>query len=100
MSEIVYVARDAAGAITQVSEEPGEGLEPVEMTDPEIRELLATSDLELVRVLEDVVELLLAQGVFRFTDLPEVAQQKLLKRRRARCMLGESGSLLVEDEIL
>jgi hypothetical protein len=52
--------------------------------------LLLDSDMKLIRVLEDLVELLLSQGVIRFTDLPEPAQQKLLERRNLRV---ESGSL-------
>ncbi len=46
--------------------------------------LLLDSDMKLIRVLEDLVELLLNQGVIRFTDLPEPAQQKLLERRSLR----------------
>lgn len=46
--------------------------------------VLLDSDMKLIRVLEDLVELLLNQGVIRFTDLPEPAQQKLLERRGLR----------------
>jgi len=42
------------------------------------------SDLAMARVLEDVVNLLVDQGTIRFTDLPEMAQKKLLLRREMR----------------
>jgi hypothetical protein len=58
---------------------------------------LVESDLRLVRVLEDVIDLLVEKGVFRFTDLPAPAQEKLLSRRSLRSslrglnLLGEEG---------
>jgi hypothetical protein len=55
--------------------------------------VLLDSDMKLIRVLEDLVELLLNQGVIRFTDLPEPAQQKLLERRGLRTEPDELGLL-------
>jgi hypothetical protein len=48
------------------------------------RERLSQSDLEMVRVIEDLVDLLIGKNVFNFTDLPRVAQKKLLDRRQLR----------------
>lgn len=45
---------------------------------------LETTDTELVRVLEDVIDLLTHKGLIQFTDLPKVAQQKLLTRQTLR----------------
>ncbi|KDE39215.1 hypothetical protein ADINL_2344 [Nitrincola lacisaponensis] len=45
---------------------------------------LERSDTELVRVLEDVIDLLTHKGVIQFTDLPKAAQQKLLNRQNLR----------------
>jgi hypothetical protein len=45
---------------------------------------LAQSDLEMVRVLEDLVGLLIERSVIRFTDLPIAAQKKLLSRQELR----------------
>lgn len=45
---------------------------------------LEQTDLAMARVMEDVVSLLVEQGVIRFTDLPSVAQDKLLARRELR----------------
>lgn len=45
---------------------------------------LFKSDAELARVLEDVIDLLTQKGVFQFTELPEAAQDKLLRRKKIR----------------
>lgn len=45
---------------------------------------LEQTDTAMARVLEDVVSLLVEQGVIRFTDLPAAAQDKLLARRELR----------------
>ncbi|WP_203594597.1 tryptophan synthase subunit beta like protein [Wenzhouxiangella limi] len=47
-------------------------------------EKLRSSDVELARVVEDIINLLTDKGVIQFTDLPEAAQQKLLQRRILR----------------
>ncbi len=44
----------------------------------------AKDDLALARVVEDLIDVLIGKGVIAFTDLPEPAQQKLLKRRGRR----------------
>ena len=42
------------------------------------------SDLGLVRVIEDLIEVLIENKVIMFTDFPEGAQKKLLDRRGLR----------------
>jgi hypothetical protein len=42
------------------------------------------SDRDLIRVLEDVIDLLTVKGVIQFTDLPKAAQEKLLSRQNIR----------------
>ena len=93
-----YVKRDEQGRITTVNLEPGEGLEEVPATSPELidfmnrmgleQDTLQQSDMRLVRVLEDLIDLLIDRDVIRFTDLPLPAQEKLMKRRSMRQSLG------------
>ena len=45
---------------------------------------LADTDGETVRVLEDVISLLEAKGVFSRTELPQSAQDKLANRETLR----------------
>ena len=93
-----FVERNTDGKIIaaySVADRPG--LELVESTDPQLIDFLydgdqeaATkkdmleSDLGLARVLEDLIDLLIEKGTFRFTDLPDAAQKKLLSRRGLR----------------
>ncbi|MBK6741691.1 MAG: tryptophan synthase subunit beta like protein [Hydrogenophilales bacterium] len=91
-----YVQRGPDGRIAAVSLMASEAMQEFLASDqPELlrfsrdimgghTSVLLDSDMKLIRVLEDLVELLLNQGVIRFTDLPEPAQQKLLERRGLR----------------
>ena len=45
---------------------------------------LEKSDTELVRVLEDVIELLISKNIIQFTDLPPAAREKLSRRQNLR----------------
>jgi hypothetical protein len=63
---------------------------------PEALNRLASSDQALIRVLEDLIETLVAKNVIHFTDLPEAAQTKLLERRSLRRSLN--GLQLLQDE--
>lgn len=78
----VYVVRDQDGKVVGLSAD-GSG-EAASISDPDVQAFLRELDVDLVRVLEDVIDLLVAGGVFRFTDLPDSAQQKLLFRKTLR----------------
>lgn len=80
----VFVVRDDHGRVTGLSASAAEGGEPASIDDSDVQAFLRELDVDLVRVLEDVIDLLVAGGVFRFTDLPESAQQKLLFRKTLR----------------
>ena len=55
------------------------------------------SDIELSRVLEDLIDLLIDRGVIQFTDLPSPAQVKLLQRRLSRDQYAKRLDLLTDD---
>ncbi len=105
-----YIKRDEHGRIVMVDLEPGEGLLEVSANSPEMIEFmkgmgmeqgsLQQSDMRLVRVLEDLVDLLIARDVIRFTDLPQAAQEKLLERRSMRQSLGALNLLSGSNEIV
>ncbi len=92
-----YVTRDADGRIAAIYGEPLEGTEEMAADNIEIREFVShgdteagarwqfmESDMALVRVLEDLVEVLMDKGVILATDLPAPAQRKLAARRGLR----------------
>lgn len=80
----VFVVRDDNGRVKGLSATPADGGEPAWVDDPDVQAFLRELDVDLIRVLEDVVDLLVAGGVFRFTDLPDSAQQKLMFRKTLR----------------
>ncbi len=106
-----FVKRDADGAIIAVfGAATGEGLDEVGADDPGLvaflrgggegaaqRDML-DSDLGMVRVLEDLINLLIDKGVIRITDLPEPAQQKLLERGSLRDKFGYLQTLFQAGE--
>jgi hypothetical protein len=103
----VFIKRDQDGTIVAVSRQQQEdGWEPLADDSPELAAFtgalgagqgeLSATDLGLVRVLEDVIDLLIERGVIRFTDFPEAAQSKLLQRRSMRASLR--GLDLLSDE--
>ncbi len=92
-----YVMRNAEGHIIAVLSEEAEGSEFVAANDRQLsaflsqespekkaqRELME-SDLGLIRVFEDLINVLIEKGVIMFNDLPEPAQNKLLARSGLR----------------
>ena len=91
-----YVKRDGSGYITAMFDQPqADAAELVPAQSPEItlflygppgergRGMLA-SDLDLVRVIEDLVELMVSKGLIQFTDLPDAVRSKVFQRKGLR----------------
>ncbi|MEW6134069.1 MAG: hypothetical protein AB1591_13070 [Pseudomonadota bacterium] len=92
-----FVTRNELGRIRSVSLEPSADASELPADSPELMEFMGTllgqgtllqSDLRLVRVLEDLINLLIDREVILFTDLPLAAQDKLMERRSMRQSLG------------
>lgn len=93
-----YVVRDDAGKIIAVyAEEPDFETDVVSIGDPElfsfltgedgdsaIRQALAKSDADLLRVVEDVINVLIDKNLLLLSDFPEAARQKVLRRAALR----------------
>ena len=106
---MIYVKRDETGRVIAVSQEAMEGFEQTdESAASEINEVLASatdslfqnSDLEFIRVLDDVIDLLIAKNLLLFTELPAVVQEKYTQRTQMRERRRESLNLLEDEEIL
>ncbi len=67
------------------------------MSQPDKVDALSQSDTSLVRVLEDLIDVLITRSVIQFTDLPEAAQAKLLERRETRASLNNRLQLFPLD---
>jgi hypothetical protein len=89
-----YVTRDSQGLIDTVYREAVAGAEALPADHPEVLAFLghdeehqhrfASMDAGLVRVLEDLVDVLIDRNIIRITDLPLEAQQKLFERKHFR----------------
>lgn len=106
VGQIVAICRDAELPLAQ-------GASAWEAVDPAAPDVVAfvhslaaesnaltASDLSLVRVLEDVIDLLIERGVFRFTDLPAPAQAKLMERRSRRAAMSQLSLLDESDKLI
>ncbi|UVJ44152.1 tryptophan synthase subunit beta [Pseudomonas sp. LS1212] len=106
-----YVQRDAQGQLIRVETAAYAGFTETLATDhAEIQawysnarvenslRQLKQSDLEMIRVLDDLIQVLTAKGVIRVTDLPPAAQAKLMDRSQAREGLGGLTRLIDDDE--
>ncbi len=108
---MLYVERDAQGKIVTIHRfQQTPALEEKQSIDDEVMEFLAESkgetqeqvmalsDQDMIRVVDDLVELLVKKGLIMLTELPHSAQAKLLSRKKARANI-QPDSLLI-DRIL
>ncbi len=66
----------------------GDGVDP--------RSLLGATDSGLIRVIEDLINILIDKKVIRFTDLPVEVQKKINARQKIRQRLSDE-TLMVDD---
>ena len=59
---------------------------------------LSDLDADFIRVLEDLIDALIANGALRLTDLPPQALEKLQQRKNARQRFRNSLNLLDDDD--
>jgi hypothetical protein len=106
-----YVQRDAQGLLVRVEAAAyAEATETLPADHHEIQAWFANaavenslkqlkqSDFEMIRVLDDLIQVLTSKGVIRVTDLPPAAQAKLMDRNQAREALGGLSDLINDDE--
>lgn len=110
-----YVTRDTSGRISGVFDLPEAGAsEQVQPDNPDLtrflvehgmaspdiaREVLAESDMKMIRLVDDLIDLLIDKNVIRFTDLPPAAGEKYMQRQVARKRL-QTNLVVGEDDIL
>lgn len=93
---MIYVKRDADNKIIAIFEKDTE--EHLEQISPESKEVTAflahckinkgqvflKTDLELIRVIEDLIQILIVKNVISITDFPLAAMEKLVARNKIR----------------
>lgn len=109
-----YVARDQVGRINGISDkQTGTAKEFLPNDHPEvvqylqgassdtIRQRLGTTDTDMARISEDLIDVLIGRNILNFTDLPLEAQKKLISRQKIRRNLTALSNLVTdEDDIL
>lgn len=109
-----YVSRNEQGEVIGVRDAPSEqSNEWLDVGDTEILEFLkriqtteqakqalSETDSEMIRVIEDLVDLLISKNVFNFTDLPEVVQAKLGARKQIRQEMNSLQNLVGDDDAI
>jgi hypothetical protein len=113
-----FVKRDAAGRVTSLHrEQESQDLQYLPLDHPDVtgflepigerrfqgRGELLKSDLEMIRVFEDLTDILIGKNVVVLTDFPAVAQDKLLRRKRLRSSLSPIAEALggtIEEDLL
>lgn len=108
-----YVQRNDNGEVIALWREQPEGTsEFLPASDPEVVGFLDTisaqtdeggefslsSDLQMVRVIEDLIDLLITKRVIVLTDLPVPVQNKLLRQRAKREHLLDNLGLISESD--
>ena len=106
-----FVKRDAAGRVVALyREQSPEAPEYLASSHPEVAEFadteananervsLVQSDLEMIRVYEDLIDILIGKRIVVLTDFPPRAQEKLVRRKRLRSSLGALTEVLAPDD--
>lgn len=103
-----FVARDPGGQVCALHKEmANEAAEYLSPDDPEIlnfieqsiselpsKPSMLQSDLDMIRVYEDLTDILLSKNIITLTDFPPAAQAKLMRRKRLRSSLSPITELL------
>jgi hypothetical protein len=91
-----FVERDASGRVVAVfTDSPRPGAEELPGTHPDVLRFVfgeqagkfIVSDLELVRVIEDIAAALIDRNILCLTDLPPAAMEKLARRTSLRSQI-------------
>ena len=104
-----FVKRDAAGRIAAIYRERSEEAQEYLASDhPEIAEFsgpdagqhssMLHSDLEMIRVYEDLIDILISKRIVVLTDFPTAAQEKLVRRKRLRSSLSSLTEVLAPED--
>ena len=107
---MIYVERDKIGNIIALHGNPGPGImegkssidqELIEfvsrnVNDDSLKRLLSLTDIDTIRILEDLIDLLVRKNIILFTELPEQAQARIRERKRIRERMV-SQTLTVDD---
>lgn len=111
---MLYVERNSDGEIVSVRRDPGGSeMEQKQSIDDEILmflskngskdsilHLLSKMDVSIIRILEDLIDLLVDKNIIMFSELPEQAREKLRNRKHLRDRMGRATFIVEDSDIL
>ncbi|MDG6778763.1 hypothetical protein QCB44_08605 [Thiomicrorhabdus sp. zzn3] len=109
---MIFIRRNEAGEISEIDFTPGPNLEEISLFDPQLKEFLQNNphseeliktvldklDLDMVRVIEDLIDVMIDKELLRFTDLPQPVQNKLLFKKSIRSSLNADHHMIIAEE--
>ena len=95
---MLYIERDKDGDIIALHSHPGQNFKEQKpamdnevldfvkknVTTDSFKLLLSISDSSVIRIIEDLIDLLIKKNIILFTELPEQAQAKIRERKQVR----------------
>lgn len=110
---MIYIERNANGDIENIQFAPGSNLEEISMHDPKLKEFIEYApnseeiiqkvldrlDLDMVRVIEDVIDIMIDKNLILFTDLPDPVRNKILFKKTIR-NLSHNTSIIEDEELI
>ena len=106
-----FVKRDETGRVVALyRERSNEAPEFIASGHPEIADFadpdgdraergnMLQSDLEMIRVYEDLIDILISKRIVVLTDFPTAAQEKLVRRKRLRSSLSSLTDVLAPED--
>lgn len=110
---MIYIQKDANNNIIDLDFSYQEGFEKTSIFDKKVKQFLNDSnnteiiklsilklDLDMVRITEDLIDVMIKKEQLLFTDLPEAVQNKILFKKMLRENLSSTESLYQEEEEL
>lgn len=108
---MIYVKRDEKNQIIDICFDPKpdyvkssifneEVKNFIQKTDNQetVKRIIYDLDLDMVRITEDIIDVLIKKEILLFTDFPEAVQNKLLFKRFLRQSLSQNGLSYSDDD--
>lgn len=111
---MLYIERNEHGEIDNIEFAPGPNREEVSLHDPKFQKYIEDApnsdeiiirvlnrlDLDMVRVIEDVIDIMINRNLILFTDLPDPVQNKILFKKSIRNLSNKDKTVLDEEELI
>lgn len=109
---MLYAKLDQHGVIIDVSTEQSDDYKKLvapddpnvaqiledKITNTQAKGMLTNSDSDMMRILEDLIDLLTEKRMIQFTELPIAAQKKILSRKWVRGLNASNDEALINDD--